>query len=264
MCDIEGVESQNPLTWNFECAMGKCSQCPVLPVELRDNVDLNSMIEFTQWKKGSTGRTTGPAEIFGLFTVCLSGEEAVNLLKKQVVELKSHIFVAYNQWRAKKLCEQNLDSETIMLVVDYQQNLTIELSESTTTTVFGGNAVQIAQFPAVAFFRRSLECPVEKASLNFFSDDLGHDHQQVQALERRTVQIVRERTGCYFRKVVIFSDGCSAQFKSRFCLADFCELPWKVLDAEQDDTSCRVDVHYFASHEGKSDSGKKLDLCLFN
>ena len=78
----------------------------------------------------------------------------------------------------KKLCEENLDCETLMLVVDYQQNLSIELSESTTTTVFGGNVVQIAQFPAVVFFRRSMESTVEKASITFFSDDLGHDHQQ--------------------------------------------------------------------------------------
>ena len=144
-----------------------------------------------------------------------------------------------------------------MLVVDYQQNLSIELSESTTTTVFGGNVVQIAQFPAVAFFRQSLDSPDKKASITFVSDDLGHDHQQLQAFEKRIVEIVKEKTNCEFRKIVIFSDGCSAQFKSRFCLADFCEMSSKVLVTDPEDPSCRVDIHYFASHEGKSDSESK-------
>ena len=99
------------------------------------------MVDFTQWKKGSTNRTSGPKDIFGLFGVSQSLVEAIALLKEQVVELKSHIFVAYNQWRAKKLSEEQLDTDTLMMVVDYQQNLTVELSESTTSTVFGGNVV---------------------------------------------------------------------------------------------------------------------------
>ena len=269
MCDRDGVESQNPLTWNYDCAMGVCTDCPDLLADVKDHVDANSTVDFTQWKKGSTSRTSGPAEIFGLFNVTLTVLEAIELLKMRVVELKSHIFVAYNQWRAKKLCEEHLDTNTLMLVVDYQQNLTVELSESTTTTVFGGNSVQIGQFPVVVFFRRSTERPVEKASITFFTDDLGHDHQQVQAFEQRVVDIIRDKTGCSFFKVVIFSDGCSAQFKSRFCNADLCELPVKVLGMENgsvqlEDGSVRVEAHYFASHEGKSDSGTIISLSVKN
>ena len=88
-------------------------------------------------------------------------------LQDQVVSLKHHIFVAYNQWKAKKLAETNLDCDTLMLVEDYQQNLTVELAETTTTTVFGANVVQIAEFPAVVFFRLEEGGLVKKASRNF-------------------------------------------------------------------------------------------------
>ena len=101
MCDKEGVEGQNPLTWEFNCSMGKCNECPELEVECGTNIDMSSMIDFTQWKKGSTGRVTGTSEIFGLFTVSLPVTDAISLLKHQVLLLKSHIFVAYNQWKAK-------------------------------------------------------------------------------------------------------------------------------------------------------------------
>ena len=88
-------------------------------------------------------------------------------LQDQVVSLKHHIFVAYNQWKAKKLAETNLDCDTLMLVEDNQQNLTVELAETTTTTVFGANVVQIAEFPAVVFFRLEEGGLVQKASHNF-------------------------------------------------------------------------------------------------
>ena len=101
MCDIEGVEGQDPLTWKFDCAMGKCKECPELLVNSGESTDLSSTLEFTQWRKGHTERATGPSEIFGLFTTSLPLAEAIALLKQQVVQLKYQIFVAYNQWRAK-------------------------------------------------------------------------------------------------------------------------------------------------------------------
>ena len=112
--------------------------------------------------------------------------------------------------------------------------------------------VQIAEFPAVVFFRLEEGGPVQKATITFFSDDLGHDHQQVQAFERRIVEILMEKTGMSFLNIIRFSDGCGAQFKSRFCVADLCQMPGKVLSSENMD--CKVQAHYFASHEGKSDS----------
>ena len=70
--------------------------------------------------------------------------------------------------------------------------------------MFGANVVNIAQFPAVLFYRLEADAPVQKACITFFSDDLSHDHQQVQAFERRIVEIVRTRTGLYFKKIVRF------------------------------------------------------------
>ena len=127
-------------------------------------------------------------------------------LQEQVISLKQHIFVAYNQWKAKKLAEANLGCQTLMLVEDYQQNLTVELAETTTSTVFGANVVQIAEFPAVVFFRLENGGPVLKSSITFFSDELGHDHQQVQAFEKRIVEIVKVKTGLSFKHIIRFSD----------------------------------------------------------
>ena len=253
MCDHPDVVSLDPLTWRYDCATGVCPSCPTLPLDVHDGVDLTTPLTYTQWMKGPSGRTAIPGNINSLFQVTKPLHTAMEILQEQVIGLKQHIFVAYNQWRAKKLAETNLGCDTLMLVEDYQQNLTVELAETTTSTVFGANVVQIAEFPAVVFFRMEEGGPVHKASITFFSDDLCHDHQQVQAFEKRIVEIVKEKTGLSFHHLVRFSDGCGAQFKSRFCVDDLCQMPDKVLHCSENN-DCRVQAHYFASHEGKSDS----------
>ena len=70
----------------------------------------------------------------------------MEVLQDQVVSLKHHIYVAYNRWKAKNLAEANLDCHNLMIVEDCQQNLTDELAETTTSTVFGANVVQMAEF----------------------------------------------------------------------------------------------------------------------
>ena len=153
MCDKQEKVSLDPLTWSFECATGLCKECPALPLSVREGVDMSCTLVFTQWKKGPSGRASIKTSINSLFQVSMSISTAMETLKEQAVALKSHIFVAYNQWKAKKLAEENLDCDTLMLVEDYQMNLTVELAETTTSTVFGANVVNIAEFPAVVFYR---------------------------------------------------------------------------------------------------------------
>ena len=216
MCDKEDKVSLDPLTWSFPCATGQCSECPPLPLHVKEGVDMSSTLVFTQWKKGPSGRASIKTPINSLFQVSMSISSAKEALEEQAVVLKRHIFVAYNQWRAKKLAEENLCCDTLMLVEDYQQNITVELAETTTSSVFGANVVNIAEFPAVVFYRQDEAAPVRKACITFFSDDLSHDHQQVQQFERRIVEIVQLRIGLFFKQIIRFTDGCGAQFKSRF------------------------------------------------
>ena len=47
MCSSEGVNI-NPLSWNYECASGKCQACPSLQVELKDEIQ-SAVVSFSQW-----------------------------------------------------------------------------------------------------------------------------------------------------------------------------------------------------------------------
>jgi hypothetical protein len=166
--------------WKKDCAVGACTSCPDLLVYVDERIDASADLEFIQWRKDVSARTTKKGEkkeVFALFKVTMKIEDAVEYLQELTPALKLHIYTAYNQWRAKKLAEESLKVDTILIVDDYQMNLTVELAETTTSTVFGSNNILIAIFPVVVMFRREETDPVEKATITFFSDDISHDHQ---------------------------------------------------------------------------------------
>ena len=97
MCDKDTVISLDPLSWTYDCAMGLCRECPSLPLAVNECVDLESSVDFTQWKKGPSGRPGFKGSITSLFKVTLSVSSAMENMQEQVINLKSHIYVPYNQ-----------------------------------------------------------------------------------------------------------------------------------------------------------------------
>ena len=153
---------------------------------------------------------------------------------------------------AKKVCERSLALGTVMIVDDYQQNFTIELSSTPTSTVYGANQCNVMVFPLVLYYKVHSDQPTEKATVIFVSDDLQHDHQQVWRMEQRAVKILEEKTYLKFTRIIRFSDGCGAQFKSRFAVADLVFTSERLLG--QIGNGAVSSWHYFESNEGKSES----------
>ena len=104
-------------------------------------------------------------------------------------------------------------------------------------------------YPTVVFWAEEGK-PTQKASIVFLSDDLSHDHQQVKKMEERAKDILEEKTGLKFNKIIRGTDGCGAQFKSGYCTADLVSSSMRMLNLS-DGT---VIYFYFASNEGKSES----------
>ena len=248
-----GQEPLEPLSWTQSCAMGECAKCPELPVELEGGVDVLSLFTFQEWRKGPTPRLNEkgePREVFTLHNTTITLTEGIELAKKQAKELATHIFTAYNQWEAKRVLEANIGPGTLMQLDDYQNNITVELGSTTTSTAYGGNQVHIAVFPVVLCWREEEGGPLRKATITFLSDDLHHDHQQVWRMEKRAAEIVAEKTGLDFDRLFRPSDGCGAQYKSRFVNGDLVDAGERILGKP----GAEVILMYFASNEGKSES----------
>ena len=233
--------------------MGTCSECPELAVDIGEGVDTNSQLIFKEWKKAPVPKLNEKGvrrEIFSLHNTSCTMEDGLELLKCRVKELKGHIYTAYNQWEAKRIMEHNIKPGSLLILDDYQQNLTIELGSTPTSSVYGANQTNVMVFPAVLYYKREQDNKRSKASVTFVSDDLNHDHQQVWRMEARAVEILKDKTGLEFESLVRVSDGCGAQFKSRFCVADLCKAGERILGKSEAD----VKFVYFESNEGKGES----------
>ena len=71
----------------------------------------------------------------------------------------------------------NIKPGSLLILDDYQQNLTIELGSTPTSSVYGANQTNVMVFPAVLYYKRKHDDKVSKASVTFVSDDFNHDHQ---------------------------------------------------------------------------------------
>ena len=95
-----------------------------------------------------------------------------------------HIFVATNQWKACKVTAENLGPDAVMMIEDYQQNISLTHQEETTTAHFSVNITQIACFPCIVKFKVEGEEKARKGGIVFLSEDRKHDHQQVAVFEK--------------------------------------------------------------------------------
>ena len=220
---------------------------------MEDNVDREALFTFQEWKKAPIPRLNEKGdrrEIFSLHNTTITITEGIQLLQERGKELKRHIYTAYRQWEAKCQSQESLVPGTIMMVDDYQQNLTIELSSTPTSSVYGANQVNVMVFPIVVYWKEVEGELSKKATITFVSDDLQHDHQQVKKMEAHAVEILVQKTGLKFKKFIRLSDGCGAQFKSHFCVADLCSVPAEILG----EVGGEAQFHYFESNERKSES----------
>lgn len=110
--------------------MGTCPQCPPLQVDVNIGVDTSKQFIFQEWKKGGANKPGRDGEeriVFSLLNTELPIGEGITLLQERTLSLKRHIYVAYHMWEMKRVTEQNLGPDTLMMLSDYQQNLQIEL-----------------------------------------------------------------------------------------------------------------------------------------
>jgi hypothetical protein len=210
--------------------MQQCSACPGLSVAIDPGVNEEREFVFQEWKKGAAGKVGTDGEerqIYSLHNTRITIREGIQLLKERASALTKHIYLAYRQWRCKKLFEENLDDSTILLLSDYQQNISLQMGSTATGSVFGPNQLNFAVFPVVCYWKEGQE--TKKGTVTYISDDLRHDHQvqncslffssfhfvshfqQIKKFLKRTVEIVCERTGKDFVQLCHFSDGCGAQ-----------------------------------------------------
>ena len=85
---------------------------------------------------------------------------------------------------------------------------------------------------------------IAKGAITFLPEDKEHSHQQIQQSEQIIFEIVCEKLHRPLNHWIRYSDGCGAQFKSGYVVAD-------MLRATENYQVKSVSFNYFESHEGK-------------
>ena len=159
------------------------------------------------------------------------------MFKDGIKDLKKHIFVAYKRWEyARKISDKLVPGKSIHTVEDYQMNIAVTLDEAPTSASFGANALSLACFPVHTEFKVSETNPVEYGAICFISDDMSHDYEQVEKMERRMIEIHNEKLDMEIRYWTRTTDGCQGEFKSQKTVKKLSEAPKNILNLDEDDT----------------------------
>ena len=97
---------------------------------------------------------------------------------------------------------------------------------------------------------------IAKGAITFLSEDKEYSQQQNQQFEHSIFEIVREKLQLPLNHWIHYSDGCGAQFKSEYVVAD-------MLHASENYQVKSVSFNYFESHEGKNCSDSIGSMVIY-
>ena len=158
-----------------------------------------------------------------------------------------HLFSAVSQLSAFKKCKQNLKSSQVVVIADFAENYKCRQWSEEQACYYVRNSVTL--HPLVIVFSEGSE--VKRDSVVILSDDLSHDHAAVKSF----IQVLSQHismTYPHISELIIWSDGCSAQYKSR--------LPMMNL-SQCFGTHYNITWNFFGSRHGKGESDGESAVC---
>jgi len=220
------VETYSCNSKTKECMMDDCEDCApdnIINITTKENID----VSFYKWCK--VNKATQKKE----FKV--NCEEAITLWKESVVHLKQHIHRKRVQTFSLNTIKEELKPSEILLHVDFSESYKNAAQDEIQSAYFGHSTFSL--FTACVYTGQHEN---EKILVTVVTE--SNEHSRVTSLSciDRIIRYVEGIIG-EVDKIFVWSDGCSAQFRSRFVfsfLADF-----------HHDKS--LEWHYNEAHHGK-------------
>lgn len=227
----------------LECVERKCKECGVehLQEHLEEALH-DSLCERVSWFEWATVRV---GKVSRLDRIKKTGfvQECLDELMKELQTVYLHVFTADWQRRQLQDLKKDLPSDWALAFCDYSENFHCKMQDAAQSTYYSQK--QITLFPAVVFYNCPCGEGMKREEIAFFNDDLRHDAYMTQAFVDRIVAVMHERLGSSLKKVILASDGCAAQFKSK--------LPF-LLFSRSVQPGVSVEKVFFGSRHGKNDS----------
>lgn len=236
-----------PSEERLKCIDRKCSKCGVQEIDnaLAPLLQVSSEKSIT-WKKWCSIEYAPGKKRVVLTDKCGNLHELVEEIKTELASYPNHLFQA--KWQQKQFTTASTcpPPSSVVTVMDFAENYTCSIQREVQSAHW--YQAQVTIHPVVTYYRcQNNECdnntPVREA-VNFLTEDNKHDHHAVNHFVCALADHLHQRAPDATR-LIMFSDGCAAQYKSRTPLVDISfgstDLPF-----------ASVERHYFGSRHGKN------------
>ena len=199
-------------TTSWKCYDRQCHSCGTsfLKVLLREWVSLSSLVTIYHWERVTTEVNKKEIKRLTVTKKEMTRKKVVFLLSKLLHGFARHHFVANHQWKSYTLALDNLSSNTALCVLDFAENYTAAIQGVVQSAYYSRNSITL--HPIVVHYKRGED--VIRDSVVFISDDRKHDWAAVKCF----VQNLAHHLGImapHISNLIMFSEGCSSQYKSR-------------------------------------------------
>lgn len=206
----------------------------------------NQKIKYIKWERMTKEKNGKQVTQIMPKTYEKSATEVVLDLAKELDKLAAHLFVAAWQQNQFSQLLKSVPSHWVILNMDFSENYSCVNQNEVQSAHWGHNNITI--HPAVSYYR----CPNENCndtiqeSLIFVSDDLVHDAHAVATFVAKANEHLQNKRGLIIEKQIQFTDGCSAQYKSK--------TPFTDISYSKEDYGFVVERHFYGSRHGKGPS----------
>ena len=134
-------------------------------------------------------------------------------MKEQLKVLKEHIFVKRIQNEAYNSHKDGLTDDDLLVHVDFAENYRNDQQNEIQSAYFGHQSFSL--FTSCCYYKDD-ENILQQKSIVIVTE--SSDHNRVTSISslKKVVEIVENSSGKNFRRLIVWSDGMSAQFRSRF------------------------------------------------
>ena len=228
------------------CMMNLCDECSTHGLTEEDftkkssesdsddtsKEDCDSCIQFYQWKKNDAGYITK-------MHVVINIEQVLELWQEKITALKKHIFPKRQQYAECKRMKAELRETELMIYVDFSENYKSQQQNEIQSAYFGHSTFSL--FTSCVYYRNTDDGEVKKIPITVTTE--ASDKSRITAISCVDMAINHSlaKITNNIVKVFIISDGCAAQFRSRYV--------FMLLTMLKPELS--LEWHYNEAHHGK-------------
>ena len=154
-----------------------------------------------------------------------------------------HIHTAQEQEQFS-LVKENLPHKWVIQVMDFAKNRGVSYQEEVKAAFFSNS--QITIHPIVNYYRKRDKPGIVKNSCIILSEDVNQDFHAVNFYKSLVDKHIESQLGAALEKMVVYSDGCSSQYKSKGPFADLslADIPISrnFLGSEHGKSACDAEI----------------------